>query len=587
VREPLVVLNADLRVQKATAAFYQTFLVSREETEGRFFCDLGNGQWSRSRLRELLGSALFRSEPFHDFEVEHDFPHIGRRTMRLNARRIPRRDPQQRTLLLAIEDVTERREIAEIRFQRLFETAKDGIVVVDAETLTVEDVNAFFLRMTGYGREDLTGKSIAGVGDLLQLADMPAIVAETLESEIVRHDDLPLIRRDGTHRTVEIVANRYMVGSQPVVQLNIRDITARKQAEQALQQSEQRFRLVVESVRDYAIFQIDQEGRIISWNTGAENLLGWQEPEVLGRSCSLLFTPEDVARGEPEREMETAGKEGRAADERWHLRKDRSRFFASGVLSRAPEGNSDTLCFTKVMQDITTRKQQEDRLRQSVEEKSMLVREIHHRVKNNLQLIVSLLSLQAAHTDEAHVRDVFEETEGRVRAIAHIHEQLYASDDLTVVEVGRYLAGLAGEMVAAHAIVPGGISLQTATEDLLMHIEKAIPVALIANELIINSLKHGLPQGVGDLRVSLRSVKHDDVPAWAELTVEDSGPGLPPDVDLSGAHSMGYQLISLLVRQLRASLEIGPGPGAAITVRFPLPASAVKETLRDGTHSYR
>jgi PAS domain-containing protein len=120
--------------------------------------DLGNGQWNRPRLRELLGSALFKSESFHDFEVEHDFPHIGHRTMRLNARRIPRRDPQQKTLLLAIEDVTERREIAEIRFQRLFETAKDGMVVVDVETLTVEDVNPFFLRMTGLHREDLIAK---------------------------------------------------------------------------------------------------------------------------------------------------------------------------------------------------------------------------------------------------------------------------------------------------------------------------------------------------------------------------------------------------------------------------------------------
>jgi two-component system, chemotaxis family, CheB/CheR fusion protein len=571
VREPLVVLDADLRVQRATVAFYQTFLVSREEVEGRFLYDLGNGQWNRQRLRELLGSALFKSEPFQDFEVEHDFPHIGRRKMRLNARRIPLRDSQQRTLLLAMEDVTERQEIAEIRFRRLFESAKDGIIVVDSETEIVEDVNAFFLQLTGFPREDFTGRTIADMGNLLQVPKLAEIVPETRVSEIVRHDDLPITTRDGAKKHVEIVANRYMVGSQPVVQLNVRDITARKQADQALKESEERFRLVVESVRDYAIFQIDSNGKIATWNTGAEHLLGWSESEILGRSASLVFTPEDVERGEMERELKTALMEGSARDERCHRRKDGSRFFASGVLARADSATSEGVRFTKVMQDITTRKEQEDRLRQSLEEKSMLVREIHHRVKNNLQMIVSLLSLQASQTEDRHLIAAFEETEGRVRAIAHIHEQLYASDDLTTVEVGGYVSALARELVAIHSATSKRIRLKIDTEELLMHIEKAIPVGLIANELIINSLKHGMRDGTGDLKVALRSVARDDGPPMAELCVEDNGPGLPAGFDLPGAQSMGYQLVYLLVRQLRARLEIGPGPGAGITVSFAVP----------------
>ena len=97
VREPSWYWMRICAYGAATAAFYETFLVSREETEGRYLYDLGNGQWNQPRLRELLGWALFKSEPFQDFEIEHDFPHIGRRTMRLNARRIPQRDPQQRT----------------------------------------------------------------------------------------------------------------------------------------------------------------------------------------------------------------------------------------------------------------------------------------------------------------------------------------------------------------------------------------------------------------------------------------------------------------------------------------------------------
>ncbi len=569
VREPLVVLDADLRVQKATPAFYQTFLVSREETEGRLLYDLGNGQWNKPRLRERLGSALFKSEPFHDFEVEHDFPHVGRRTMRLNARRIPRRDPRQRTLLLAIEDTTERREVAEMRFQRLFETAKDGIVVIDAETETVQDVNSFFLQLTGFAREDFAGKNIADAGALLDMAEAVDIVTETRTSEIVRYDDLQINARNGSKVSIEIVANRYSVGTQPVVQFNIRDISGRREAAKALRESEERFRIVVESVHDYAIFQVNKDGKIITWNTGAERLLGWEQREVLGKSASLVFTPEDIARGEYNKELDKARIEGRSEDERWHIRKNGSRFFATGVLTRSPEGNGD-ITLTKVMQDITSRKEQDDQLRRSLEEKSVLVREIHHRVKNNLQMLVSLLSLQANHSQDRRVMAAFEEIEGRVRAIARIHEQLYTSEDLATVEVGGYLADLARELVALHARLPGVVQLTVDVEEMTLHIEKAIPVGMIANELILNSLKHGLQSGTGNLTVAFKAVRQDNGSAAAQLCVQDSGPGFPPGLDLSQAQSMGYRLVNLLLRQLSARWTIGPGPGASITVEFPI-----------------
>jgi PAS domain S-box-containing protein len=573
VREPLVVLDADLRVRRATAAFYETFLVSREETEGRHFYDLGNGQWNQPRLRELLGCALFKSEPFHDFEVQHDFAYIGRRTMRLNARRIPRRDPQQRVVLLAMEDVTERREIAEIRFQRLFETAKDGIVVIDVDHATVQDVNPYFLELTGYAREDFIGKPIVDTGRLLGISEFGNVIEVTRQTEVVRYDDLQLTRRDRRHVSVETVGNRYHVGSQPVIQLNVRDISARKESEKALKSSEERFRLVVDSVRDYAIFQLDGSGNIVSWNNGAERVLGWREQDAVGQSGSIVFTPEDRERREPERELETARQEGRAVNERWHLRKDGTRFFASGVLTRPPEGHADAFAFTKVMQDITSRKEQEDQLRRSLEEKSILVREIHHRVKNNLQMIVSLLSLQSSHTEHPQVLAAFEETESRVRAIAHVHEQLYASDDLTTVEVGSYLDALARELISIHARGSAGIRLHVDTDELVLHIEKAVPVGLIANELILNSLKHALQAGTGDLRVKLSRNGHDGGTASVQLTVEDSGPGFPRGFNVSQAGSMGYQLVNLLVRQVRGRLEVHPGPGARIEMVFPIAVS--------------
>jgi PAS domain S-box-containing protein len=581
VRQPLVVLDADLRVQRATSAFYEKFMISREETDGRFLYDLGNGQWNLPRLRELLGNALFRSQPFADFEVEHDFPHVGRRTMRLNGRRIPQREPEPRSLLLAIEDVTERRELAEIRCQRLFETAKDGMVVLDAETKSLTDVNRFFLELTGFQRHDFVGRNVSDLGALLGWPEFDEIVSATEQSEVVRRDNLEITARSGALVPIEVVANRYLVGTHPVVQLNIRDIAPRQNAARALKESEERFRLVVESVRDYAIFQLDDQGNIITWNTGAERLLGWGEAEVIGRSGKMVFTPEDIERGEADRELATARTEGRAEDERWHMRKNGSRFFASGVLTFVnPKGSSNPV-FTKVMQDITTRKEQDELLRQSLDQKSTLVREIHHRVKNNLQTIVSLLRLQATHTKDPQLLAAFEETMGRVRAVAQIHEQLYASEDLREVEVGTFLKALAGELLSLHSTVPDRVQLNVSVPEMVLPIEKAIPVGLIANELIMNSLKHGLRQQSGSVQVTLEHVAPAEPGSAhshgrARLQVRDTGRGFPAGFDPSKVTSMGYRLINMLLRQLRAQMEIGGQDGASVSVTFPLSAGAAQ-----------
>jgi two-component system CheB/CheR fusion protein len=578
VREPLVVIDSDLRVQRATRAFYDTFLVSREETEGRFLYDLGNGQWNQPRLRELIGEALFRSEPFHDFEVDHEFPHIGHRTMRLNGRRIPFPHSTQRMLLLSIEDVTERREMAEIRFQRLFETAKDGIAVIDVETQTVQDVNPFFLELTGYGRGDFAGRPVVEAGKMLGIPEIGNGVEATRNQEVVRYEDLQLATRDNGRVPVDVVGNSYVVGNRPVIQFNVRDVSARARAAKALRDSEQRFRMFVESVSDYALFQLDEKGQILTWNSGAEHMLGWKEHEAVGKNAAIVFTPEDVEKGEAERELDTARARGRAEDERWHLRKDGTRFFASGVLTEVCDDQGNRIGFAKVMRDVTARKEQDEQLRRSLAEKETLVREIHHRVKNNLQVIVSLLSLQSRHTNDPHVLAAFEEAESRLRAIAHIHERLYASDDLTEVEFAEYITGLAHELVQLHSAAPDQISLNLEVADMVLHIEQAIPLGLIANELMLNSLKHGLNGKPGKLLIRLAyipgTVDRDNGETldegWALLEIADSGPGLPPGLDVTATKSLGLRLVNMLVRQLRGRLEIGDGDGAQLSVRFPL-----------------
>jgi PAS domain S-box-containing protein len=143
------------------------------------------------------------------------------------------------------------------------------------------------------------------------------------------------------------------------------EIAHRKRVEQALREAEEYLRLMVESVKDFAIFTVDPQGRIVSWNPGAERLFGYPEPEILGQHLDTLFTPEDRAAGVPEREIATAVAKGRASDERWHQCKDGGRFFASGVVTPIFDEDNKLRGFTKIARDITERKQAEEAVREA------------------------------------------------------------------------------------------------------------------------------------------------------------------------------------------------------------------------------
>jgi PAS domain S-box-containing protein len=240
VREPLVVLDHGLRVRTANRSFYRTFAASPEATEGRLLYELGDRQWDVPRLRELLEAILPRDSHFSDFEVEHEFAGLGRRTMLLNARRLEHRGGGEGLILLAIEDVTAQREAAsalaasETRYRRLFEAAQDGVLILDGDTGRIFDANPFLVDLLGYGRDDLVGKELWEIG-LFEHADASRAAVGRLQREgHVRHEDLPLQTRGGRPVDVEFVSNVYEVDGRRVIQCNVRDVTERRRAENAL-----------------------------------------------------------------------------------------------------------------------------------------------------------------------------------------------------------------------------------------------------------------------------------------------------------------------------------------------------------------
>ncbi len=241
LRESFLVLDRDLRVVSANACFYQTFHVSPETTEGRLVYELGSGQWDIPALRTLLEELLPQNHEFNDFEVEHTFPDIGRKNMRLNARRVRKPGNHSELILLAIEDVTDgwlaqyQLVISEQRYRRLFETAKDGILILDAGTMAVVDANPYMSELLGYSREDFEGRQLWEIGLFRDKSESEAAVRTLRAERYLRYEDLPLKSEGGKVQEVDIIANVYQEDGHQVAQCNIRDITERRQLERQIQ----------------------------------------------------------------------------------------------------------------------------------------------------------------------------------------------------------------------------------------------------------------------------------------------------------------------------------------------------------------
>ncbi|MGE0865637.1 MAG: PAS domain-containing protein [Vicinamibacterales bacterium] len=230
------------------------------------------------------------------------------------------------------------------------------------------------------------------------------------------------------------------------------------------------------------------------------------------------------------------------------------------------DGGGQPVRMLGVNYDVTDRWVAEERLRSLLLEKEALLREVHHRVKNNLQVITSLLRLEAERAGQSTTVHVLREMQDRIHAMASLHESLYRSNELERVNLADYLRRLAMQLFNSSSVEPGTIELGFDLDAVYVEIHEAIPCGLLVNELVSNSLKHGFPDSrTGAILIELHLI--DGGPAL-RLTVKDNGVGLPADVDARRAGSLGLQLVADLARQLHGVLETAPGPGAAFCLAF-------------------
>jgi two-component sensor histidine kinase len=217
--------------------------------------------------------------------------------------------------------------------------------------------------------------------------------------------------------------------------------------------------------------------------------------------------------------------------------------------------------------DITARKQAEEQLRGALHEKEVLLREVSHRVKNNLQVVSSLLSLQAGAIEDARLEALFKDSQDRIRSMALVHDLLHHTDTLAQINLAHYATRLIEELARSYAIDPERITLQTRLEDVWVGLDTATPCGLLLHELLSNCFKHAFPEGrSGNVRVEL----HTTAERSLVLRVGDTGCGFPDELDFRATDSLGLQLVCTLAEQLQGTIDLERASGSHFTITFPL-----------------
>jgi PAS domain S-box-containing protein/putative nucleotidyltransferase with HDIG domain len=295
IREPLLVLDVDLRVLYANRSFYKTFKIAARATIGNLIYDLGNKQWDIPKLRILLEEIIPEHIRFSGYQVEHEFPSIGKRIMLLNARRIAKPLEMQQFILLAIEDVTDRIRIEQVmqaseeRFRRAFETAKDGMLLIDKISGRILNSNQASQDLLGYSIKDFQKQKIWKIGFIRDVEQFHIASNQLEDKGFIDFVDTSVIARDGR----EISADVFMMDKAKVFQCNIRDIKERKQAEKTLQKSEEKFKRMV-MTSSQGIWMTDAQMKIIFANARMAEILGYAVDELIDHKSSDFMFDEDL-----------------------------------------------------------------------------------------------------------------------------------------------------------------------------------------------------------------------------------------------------------------------------------------------------
>jgi two-component system response regulator len=343
-------------------------------------------------------------------------------------------------------------------------------------------------------------------------------------------------------------------------------------AEKSLRENEEQYRTLFETM-DQGVIYFDQREVVTSANPAAERIMGIPLERMPGRSYSDLFGNAILENGtgisdnmHPDMAaLSTGGSDSNVIMGVFNQSLNQYCWLRVSAVSQHRNGGEKPGRFYITLADITELKIGQDKLRDSLREKDILIKEIHHRVKNNMQIITSMLNLQISYNKNSQLRHIITDMQNRIKSMAVIHEGLYRTNDFSDIDLSWGLQKLSNDLLYTYEIDPTRIKLKFDIGALRLGIDASLPFSLIINELVSNSLKHAFPNGrEGEICISLRK-NADNI---FTLDVKDNGIGLPDEIDMENINSMGLFLVKMLIKQIGGTMIVRRGAGTEYVIQF-------------------
>ncbi len=452
---------------------------------------------------------------------------------------------------------------SERTFRQLTENISIAVFTFDIEGKFTY-VNPTTTIITGFSEKELLSMKFF---DIVHPEHRESVMSKGFDrikgEDVVQKYNFKIVTKQGETRWIEIYNSRATIDGLVVVLGTATDITERWITDNRIRESEEKYKYLIESIDEGLIIK-DEFEKITFTNNAARKIFGYTEKEMDNMNFQKLVSLEDYARLQLETDKHIKGESSKYELE--VICKDGEKRLI--LITASPVFDKDTFMSTiAIFVDITDIREAGLKIESQLHEKEVMLQEIYHRVKNNLQIISSMLKLQASYVDDEYSIQMFRNCQHRVKSMSLVHEKLYRSDNLSRVSFKDYTESLIKNLFASLNINSNRIKYELDIKNVNLNISVAIPCGLIINELITNALKYGFPNDKkGLIKISIIKLEDEKI----KLTVWNNGSPLPKDFDMDNLTSFGMKLVDILKHQLEAELIIERKEGVAFSLIFAL-----------------